>query len=332
MLHAVVCCGIIHIMLKSVVIGETNMIKNLRGSAMLLLAAIIWGTAFVAQSEGMHYVEPFTYNGIRTLIGGIVLVPVIMLFKKANIHPGASSGGAKASAGTTVIGGIVCGSVLFTASSFQQVAISMTTAGKAGFITALYIVIVPLIEFVLYRKSSKRIWLCVFIAITGFYLLCIKEGFSISKGDLLMLVCAFFFAGHIMVIDRFLGKNVDGMLMACIQFFVSGTLGIIAMFMFENPQIDSIMAAKGTILYAGILSSGVAYTLQIIGQRHTAPTVATLLMSLESVFAAISGWLILHESMSAKEGTGCLMVFMAVILAQLNLPEKKKLKYRKEKK
>lgn len=308
------------------------MIKNLRGSIMLLLAAIIWGTAFVAQSEGMNYVEPFTYNGIRTLIGGFVLVPVIGVFKKLNIRPGASNGESETNLRTTVIGGIVCGAVLFAASSFQQVAISMTTAGKAGFITALYVIIVPLIELVLYRRSSKKIWLCVFIAITGFYLLCIKEGFSISKGDLLMLVCAFCFAGHIMVIDRFLGKNADGMLMACIQFFVSGTLGIIAMLMFENPQIDSIMAAKGTILYAGILSSGVAYTLQIIGQRHTAPTVATLLMSLESVFAAISGWLILHEIMTQKEGIGCIMVFAAVILAQVKLPEKKKIKYRKEKK
>lgn len=295
------------------------MSQKIRGSLMLLAAAFIWGTAFVAQSEGMNYVEPFTYNAVRTLIGGLVLIPVLVIFKKTGIRQKQ-----QAPLKVTVTGGVVCGIVLFAASSFQQSGISMTTAGKAGFITALYIVIVPLAELLLGRKPPKLIWLCVAGAAAGFWLLCIKEGFTVSKGDLLVLVCALFFAVHIIVIDRFNGKAADAVMMSCIQFFTAGLLMTVAMFITEHPTLSNIWAAKGTILYTGILSSGVAYTLQILGQRKTPPAAATLLMSLESVFAALSGWIILHETLTQKEALGCALVFTSVILAQVRLPDKTK--------
>ncbi len=287
---------------------------------MLLTASIIWGTAFVAQSEGMNYVEPFTYNALRTLLGGFVLIPIILAFKTAEKRKNALK--TQYSMKSTAVGGICCGIFLFIASSFQQAGIAYTTAGKAGFITALYIVLVPLIGIFFRRKVPVRMWLFVAIAVIGFWLLCIKENFSISRGDVLVLICAVFFAGHIMVIDYFNSKNTDVMVMACVQFFTAGILMTAGMFLFEKPSAEGIISAKYTILYAGIMSSGAAYTLQMIGQRHTEPTVATLLMSLESVFAALSGWLILHERFSVKEFTGCILVFAAVILAQLFGSEK----------
>ncbi len=293
------------------------MVKQLRGNILLLITALIWGTAFVAQSEGMNYIEPFTYNALRTLLGGLILIPVICIFRKTGVSDASKP---KAPLRTTVTGGILCGIVLCVASSFQQCGITMTTAGKAGFITALYIVIVPILFFVLYHRSSPLIWIAVLIAATGFWLLCIKEGFHVGMGDLLVLCCAFFFAVHIMVIDHFNAKHVDAVLMSCIQFFTAGILMAICMFLFEKPELSSIYGARYTILYAGIMSSGVAYTLQILGQRDTNPASATLLMSLESVFAALSGWLILHEVLSAKELLGCALVFAAVILAQFQQP------------
>lgn len=292
--------------------------KKLRGSLPLLIAAIIWGTAFVAQSKGAQIIGPFTYNALRMFIGAIVLVPVVFvarLIRKDKITDRAARREATIS---TIKGGICCGAVLFTASSLQQIAIKTTSVGKAGFITALYIVIVPIIKLVLFReKTSVKIWLYALLAIAGFYLLSISGSFSVAAGDLLTLVSACFFALHIITIDHFLGKNTDGILMSCVQFFTSGILAAAAMFIFEHPEIGSILDAKGAILYTGLMSSGVAYTLQIIGQRHTAPTVATLLMSLESVFAAISGWLILNQALSPKEILGCALVFAAAILAQI---------------
>lgn len=291
------------------------MIKNFKGSIMLLITSIIWGTAFVAQSEGMNYVEPFTYNAMRTLLGGVVLIPVMLLFRfhdKRNEKEKSSC-----SLKNTVIGGICCGVALFIASSFQQAGIAQTTAGKAGFVTALYIVIVPMIGIFLHKKMPLRMWLFIAIALAGFWLLCIKQDIGISSGDLLVFFGAIAFAVHITVIDYFNQKNTDGILMSCIQFFTAGLLMLICMFIFEKPTIPNIMGAGGTILYAGILSCGVAYTLQILGQKHTNPTLATMLMSLESVFAALSGWLILGEKLSIKEFIGCVLIFAAVILAQL---------------
>ena len=283
---------------------------------MLLATALIWGLAFVAQSDGMNYVGPFTYNATRTLLGGFVLIPAI-LFLKATDKNKKSPDKQKAPFRTTLLGGICCGIVFFVASSLQQTGIMMTTVGKAGFITALYIVIVPLIGVIIYRKTSLRIWLCAAAAVAGFYMLCINDSFSVSEGDLLILLCAVLFAVHIIVIDRFNARNTDGAVMSCIQFFTAGTMMLICMFIFEKPDINAILSAWLPILYGGVMSCGIAYTLQILGQRCTEPAAATLIMSLESVFAALSGWAILGETMLPKELIGCALVFTAVILAQM---------------
>ena len=293
------------------------MANRLKGNAILLLTAIIWGTSFVAQSEGMKYIEPFTYNALRTIIGGIVLVPVISGFKIFDKKNGKED---KYSFKITLIGGIVCGAALCVASSLQQFGIVYTTAGKSGFVTALYVVIVPFYQLVLGRKPRKIVWFCVLMAIAGFYLLCIKENLTVGFGDLLTLICAFVFALHIIFIDRFLERGANGLQLACIQFFTAGLIMLVGMFIFEHPQLDKIFDAKYTILYAGVMSCGVAYTLQIIGQRYAEPTIATLIMSLESVFAVLSGWIILGEVLSLREFFGCCLVFAAVILSQINLP------------
>ncbi|MBQ3471197.1 MAG: DMT family transporter [Clostridia bacterium] len=295
--------------------------KNLRGGIMLLIAAIIWGTAFVAQSKGAQLVEPFTYNSLRMFRGGIVLIPVIAIYKKTGIIPRRSRDEKKQILKTTFIAGICCGAVLFTASSLQQIAMKTTSAGKAGFITTLYIVLVPVIKLLILReKTSLKVWLCLVLAVCGFFLHCVNEGLSSAYGDLLMLACAVFFALHIIVIDYFLRKNVEAVPMACIQFFVSGVMAAVMMLIFEHPNPEIIWAAMGTILYMGLMSSGIAYTAQIIGQQYTEPTLATLIMSLESVFAALSGWVILGQALSVKELTGCALVFAAVIFAQLKIP------------
>lgn len=296
------------------------MSKRMQGNIMLLITAMIWGSAFVAQSKGMEYIGPFTFNVMRNFIGGIVLLPVIALFSRGKKYEPEEK---KALDKNTLVGGICCGLVLFLASSFQQYGLVHTTAGKAGFITALYIVIVPLLGIFMGKRIPKIIWGCVALAIAGFWLLCIKEGFTVGLGDLMVLICALFYSMHIVTIDHFTPK-VDGVKMSCIQFFTAGVVSIIPMLLWEVFQISAVMDAIWTILYAGVLSSGVAYTFQIIAQRHTEPTVATLLMSLESVFAALSGWLILNESLLPRELLGCVLVFIAVILAQIPLPIKTK--------
>lgn len=296
------------------------MLKKLRGSLMLLTAAFIWGTAFVAQSKGMDYVAPFTYNAVRTLIGGVVLIPMVFLFGQKSRRK-VSENNNKIS----FIGGIICGLVLFAASSFQQLGISLTSAGKAGFITALYVVIVPIISIIFGQKSNLKMWICAFTAIIGFYLLCIKEGFRLSKGDLYVLICAVFYSVHIIVIDHFNSKGAEPVKMSCVQFFTAGSIMMICMFIFESPALSAVWAAKYTILYAGVMSCGVAYTLQIIGQKYTESTAAALIMSLESVFAALAGWIILSEHMSMKEFAGCILVFAAVVFSQLDISFKNRI-------
>lgn len=294
------------------------------GNLMLLLTALIWGTAFVAQSAGMDYIEPFTFGVVRNLIGGVVLIPAVWIFR--HLKP-VSERPSKAEQTeinrNSIRGGIVCGLVYCFAGAFQQYGISMTTAGKAGFITALYIVIVPLLGIFIRKKIPRVMWLCIAIAVVGFYLLCVNEEFRVSKGDWLVLCCAFFYSLHIMVIDFFNGKNTDGVMMSSVQFLVGGGLQIVPMLAFESPNLSAIWDARLTLFYTGVMSSGVAYTLQILAQRRTDPTTATLLMSLESVFAALSGCLILHESLSGKEILGCILVFAAVLLAQIPFPNRK---------
>lgn len=295
-----------------------------KNNFLLVLTAFIWGCAFVAQSVGVEYVGPFTMNSVRTLLGGLTLLPVIwVLDRRKNKKENAESISVeerKQERKTLLLGGVCCGCLLAVASSLQQIGIMYTTAGKAGFITALYILIVPILGLVIGKKVGFKVWIGVGLAAVGMYCLCITDGFSIGMGDVLVLICAVVFSFHILAIDYFSPK-VDGVKMSCIQFWVCGILCGIPMILTEHPQVSQIMEAWLPIAYAGILSCGVAYTLQIVAQKNVDPTVASLLLSLESVFAVLAGAVILHEKLSIKETIGCVLVFAAIILAQL--PEKK---------
>lgn len=294
----------------------------LRQSLLLFLAAVIWGVAFVAQKEGMDYVGPFTYNGVRNILGGLVLLPCIMLLDRIRGRKPAED--ERHGGGQLFLGGLCCGIILFGASSFQQFGIQYTSVGKAGFITAMYILLVPLMGIFIHRKVGVKVWIGVVFAVCGLYLLCVKEGLRLELGDSLVLACAVIFTLHILVIDHFSPK-VDGVRMACIQFWVCGILSMICSFVFEAPDINSILAAWMPICYGGIMSSGVAYTLQIVGQRDMNPTVASLIMSLESVVSAVAGFIILHQTMSGRELIGCCLMVVAIVLAQL--PDRRKENY-----
>lgn len=283
----------------------------------LLLTATIWGVAFVAQSAGMDYVGGFTFNCVRSLIGGIVLVPCVFLLRKWK-GEAAGAGDKK----TLLAGGISCGVVLCIASNLQQHGIKYTTVGKAGFITALYIVLVPILGLFLHKKVGKLIWMGLVFAVAGLYFLCINEQFRVGMGDLLVLGCAAVFAVHILVIDYFASK-VDCVAMSCIQFFVCGVLSGIPAILFEDIRVNSILGAAGPILYAGVLSCGVAYTLQIIGQKNMNPTVASMILSLESVISVLAGLVLLQQKLSGRELLGCCLMFVAVVLSQL--PQKEEI-------
>lgn len=291
---------------------------------LLALTAFIWGSAFVAQSVGMDYLGPFTFNSIRCLMGGIVLIPELLLFKrngrkKSQEQVAEVAGAGIGSRKDLIVGGICCGLALAAGSSLQQIGLVYTTAGKAGFITALYIVIVPVMGILLGKRVRLKVWIGVVLAATGMYFLCITEGFSIAKGDFFVFLCAAAFSVHILVIDYFAPK-VDGAALSCIQFFVCGILCAVPMLVSEQPQISQIMEAWVPLAYAGVLSCGVAYTLQVVAQKNTDPAVASLILSLESVFSVLAGWVILGERLSGRELFGCALVFTAVILAQF--PEK----------
>jgi len=290
---------------------------KLKNALILALTAFIWGTAFVAQSVGMDHLGPFSFNGIRNIIGGCSLLPCIWILGKLESKSGLEKEGTKRD---LIIGGIACGICLFAASSLQQIGLQYTSTGKAGFITAFYIVLVPVLGIFLHKKTGWKVWLAVLISVIGLYFLCITEKLTIGQGDILIFICALIFALHIMVIDYFSPK-VDGVKMSCIQFFVCGVLSLVPMFLFETPTIQGIIISMGPLLYAGVLSSGVAYTLQIIGQKNVNPAIASLILSLESCFAVLAGWLILGQRLSARESVGCVLMFTAIILAQL--PDKK---------
>ena len=301
---------------------------KLRNSLLLLITATIWGTAFVAQSVGMDYVGPMTYVCARSVIGMIVLLPVIAVLNRVG-PPRAAETPEERRKGrkTLVIGGVCCGAVLCIASCTQQLTLLHTTVGKAGFMTACYILVVPLIGLLFGRRCGLKHWCSVAIALAGLYFLCMTGGgFSLDLGTLLGLCCAFLFSCHILVIDHF-STRVDGVRMSCIQFFTCAVLAGIGMLLFEQPTWANIFAAWKPILYAGAMSSGVAYTLQIIGQKGLRPTVASLIMSLESVISAISGWLLLDQALSAREIFGCVLMFGAIVLAQL--PEKRRAQARR---
>lgn len=290
--------------------------EQVRGSLLLLLAASIWGSAFVSQSVGMEYVGPFTFNCVRSLIGGIVLIPCIAFLNRGKSKKKMTASEKK----RLLLGGICCGIALTTGSTLQQFGIMYTTVGKAGFITAFYIIIVPILGMFLGKKCGMSVWISVVIALAGLYFLCITDGFSIGKGDIYVFLCALAFSVHILVIDYFTQFN-DGVKMSCIQFFICGIICFVPMMLFEHPEIGTILLAWKPILYAGVMSCGVAYTLQIVGQKHMNPTVASLILSLESVTSVIAGFFVLHQNLSQRELIGCVLMFIAIILAQL--PQKK---------
>lgn len=292
---------------------------QLRSSALLLLTAVIWGVAFVAQSVGMDHVGPFTFSSVRNLIGGVVLLPCIVLLDRigGDIRTSKQSHHDR----HMIIGGICCGIALAISEVLQQFGIARTSVGKAGFLTAMYIVIVPLLGRFVGRKIGLRIWTAVGLAVMGMYLLCLNESFQIHPGDLLVLISAVGFSIHILIIDHF-SSGVDGVRMSCVQFITAGIVCFVPMMIWEHPTLTALIAAWAPILYAGVLSSAVAYTLQVIGQRNMPPAIASLILSLESVVAALAGWILLGERLTIRELTGCILAFVAIILAQLPTREK----------
>lgn len=293
--------------------------KARRNSLLLVLTSFIWGTAFVAQSTGGDAVGPFTFSFLRSIIGGAVLIPSILFLDRIKLTK--TSNGEVKSDKNLIKGGVLCGIILFVASNPQQVGIYLgCNVGKAGFLTACYILLVPILGLFLKKTCGLNVWIGVVLAVIGLYLLCINGSFSIELRDGLLLLCALTFAVHILVIDHFT-VIVDGVRMACIQFFTCGVLSAIPMLLTEcKPDQVAALGSLPTwiaILYAGLLSSGVAYTLQIVGQEDLNPAVASLIMSLESVFSVLAGWVVLHQVLSTKEIIGCALIFSAVILAQL---------------
>lgn len=302
------------------------MSKKLRSDIMLLITAIIWGSAFVAQKAGT-VLDPFTYNGIRNIVGALVLVPVILIFSKGKDKSDPKTYAQKKAENKILIkGGICCGLALGIASTLQQYGLFFDTdAGKAGFITTLYIVIVPILGLFLGKRVRPVIWVCVALGVVGFYFLTMAgsdAGLALSKGDLFVLLCAFAFSCHILVIDHFSPK-CDGIKLSCIQFLTAGIICCICMFLFEDPDIHEILDCWGPILYVGVFSSGVAYTLQVVAQKDAEPTTASLILSLESVFAVITGMIFANETMTMFEVLGCVIIFVAVIVAQLPSKEEK---------
>ena len=285
------------------------------------LAALIWGTAFVAQSVSTDHVGPFAFNAARSIIAFFVLAAVSAIFRKARVKRGepARTGSRK----ELIVGGVCCGVVLAVAANFQQAGLADTAPGKAGFITALYVVLVPVLGIFLRRRASLPVWLGAVLAVGGLYLLCIKEGFGIEASDLLVLCCAFVFALHIMVVDHFV-QRVNGVELSCVQFLTAGVVSALLSLIFEQQDFAGIWQCILPILYVGVFSSGVAYTLQILAQKDSDPTVVSILLSLESVFSVLAGAVILGDKLSGREYIGCVLMFAAVILAQMPWPMKRR--------
>jgi drug/metabolite transporter (DMT)-like permease len=276
-----------------------------KANLMLWLTAAIWGFAFVAQRAGMKYIGPFTFNGIRFLLGGLSLVPLLMIQRKQLEFKGK----------LYLKNGIFAGIILFIASSLQQMGMVWTSAGKAGFITGLYIIIIPLIGILIGQKISRFIWIGALLSICGLFLLTINDSLSISKGDSIVLTGAFFWAFHVQIISKFV-RDTPPLLLAFVQFIVCGMLSIVTAMLTETIAFSSILNASLPILYGGIMSVGIAYTLQVISQKHVSPSYAGIVLSFETVFAVIGGWILLNESMNTKDLAGCLLMLGGMILVQ----------------
>ncbi|MGN0151131.1 MAG: DMT family transporter [Wujia sp.] len=301
--------------------STTDTTRKRRNSLILALTSFIWGISFVAQSEGGDAIGPYSFNCVRSIIGSLFLILIISITDRFGITKKPED---KKAQRTLLTGGVLCGIVLCIATNLQQMGIYLGTAsGKAGFLTACYILLVPILGLFFKKKCGINVWIAVAISLVGLYLLCIDGAFRLQFSDTLVMLCALCFSIHILVIDHF-SPMVDGLRMSCIQFMITGLLTAIPMFMTEfKSGVQVWFSAFCTwdawipLLYAGIFSCGIAYTLQIIGQKGVNPTIASLIMSLESVFSVLAGWVILHEKLSAKELTGCVLIFGAVILSQL---------------
>ena len=299
--------------------------KRFFGNLSLIIAALFWGSTFVAQEIGMNHVRPFTFLASRSLLGFLflfILAPIIDIFKKKN---NSYEKPTKTQKKSLLIGGLCCGIALTISSGLQQFGMVDGDSGKAGFITAMYILLVPIWGIFMKKKVTPVIWGCVLLGVIGLYFLCMKPGagFSLHPSDIFLILCAISFSVHIVIVDYFSPK-VDGVRLSCIQFFVVFVLSTFLAIIFDKPSFNSIMNAILPICYAGIMSSGIAFTLQIIGQKYTEPTVASLLMSLESVFAVITGIIILHQIPSHRELIGCVIMFIAIIISQLPINITKK--------
>ncbi len=293
----------------------------------LLTAALVWGIAFVSQEQAAKYVDTFTVNALRSLVASVALIPLILFTSKKSGRPVFEK--TRAERKQLIKAGVLCGTFLCVSSSLQQFGISLypddaAISARSGFITALYVIFVPLVGLFFKRKVGLPVWISVFVAVIGLYLLCGSNGLSgIYLGDVLVLCCAVSFSLQILCVDRFIDR-VDGIKLSAIQFFTCGVMSLVLMFIFENPTMEHIMLALKYILYLGIVSSGVGYTLQIIGQKYSDnPTVASILMSLESVFAALGGWVLMNKELSGIEILGCAVMFLAIVLAQIPFKRKK---------
>lgn len=292
--------------------------QKTRNSFLLFLTACIWGMAFVSQSKGMEYMHPFTFNGIRALIGALVLLLYIVITRRA-----AGDKAVPVNWPVTIRAGIWCGIALTVASTLQQYGILYTTVGKAGFITTLYIIFVPIGGIFFRRKVSAIVWIGAAMAAVGMYLLCMTESLSLGRGDIMVFLCAVIFAAHIMIVDHY-AEQAEGVIVSCIQFLICGVVCTAAAMIWGAPTFLQLRDGAGTLLYAGVLSCGVGYTLQIVGQKGVNPTVAALILSMESVVATVAGWaaykiglLKTDQSMTLRQIVGCAIVFIAVILVQL---------------
>ncbi|MBQ2972628.1 MAG: DMT family transporter [Ruminococcus sp.] len=293
----------------------------------LLTAALVWGIAFVSQEQAAKYVDTFTVNALRSLVASVALIPLILFTSKKSGRPVFEK--TKADRKLLIKAGVLCGTFLCISSSLQQFGISLypddaAISARSGFITALYVIFVPIVGLFFKRKVGLSVWISVFVAVIGLYLLCGSNGLSgVYLGDILVLCCAVSFSLQILCVDRFIDR-VDGIKLSAIQFFTCGVMSLVLMFIFESPTMEHIMLALKYILYLGIVSSGVGYTLQIIGQKYSDnPTVASILMSLESVFAALGGWVLMNKALSGIEILGCAVMFLAIVLAQIPFKRKK---------